>query len=84
MFLLSIDRVAALDIGRREIVGTTKLRGRTRFLPWDKDGSVLVWSFDTAGEADVDIIPRGRDVTDKISRALCNLRVEQGRLRILD
>jgi len=84
MFLLSIDRVAALDIQRREIVGSTPLRGRTRFLPWDKDGSVLAWSFDTAGEADVDIIPRGREVTDKLTRALCNLRVAQGRLKILD
>ncbi len=84
MLLLSIDRVAALDIQRREIVGSTPLRGRTRFLPWDKNGSVLAWSFDTAGEAEADIIPRGREVTDKLSRALCNLRVEQGRLKILD
>lgn len=84
MFLLSIDRVAALDIGRREVVGSIPLRGRTRFLPWDQNGSVLVWSSDSAGDADVDIIPRGREVTDKMSRALCNLRVEQGRLKILD
>jgi hypothetical protein len=84
MLLLSVDRVSALDIGRREIVGSTPLRGRTRFLPWDNDGSVLAWSFDRAGEAEVDIIPRGRDVTDKISRALCNLRIEKGRLKISD
>lgn len=84
MLLLSIDRVAALDIQRREIVGSIPLRGRTRFLPWDKNGSVLAWSFDTAGDADVDIIPRGREITDRLSRALCNLRVEQGRLKILD
>jgi hypothetical protein len=84
MFLLSVDRVAALDMGRREIVGSIPLRGRTRFLPWDKDGSVMAWSYDTAGDAEVDIIPRGREITNKMSRILCNLRVEQGRLKVLD
>jgi hypothetical protein len=53
-------------------------------LPWDKDGSVAVWNFDTVGSEEIDIIPRGRDITGKISKALCNLRVENGRLKILD
>jgi len=84
MLLLSIDRIAAVDLGRREIVGSIPLRGRTRFLPWDEHGSVLVWSFDVAGDASVDIIPHGKAVTNEISRALCNLRVDQGRLKLLD
>jgi hypothetical protein len=84
MFLLSTDHVAAVDIVHPEIVGSIPLRGRSRFLPWDKDGSVLAWSFDVAGDAEADIIPRGRAVTTKISRALCNLRVENGRLKKLD
>lgn len=84
MFLLSIDRVAALDITRKEIVGTIPLRGKNRFLRWDGNGSVMTWSFDSVGDADADIIPRGREVTNKLSRALCNLRIEKGRLRILD
>jgi len=84
MFLLSIDRVAAFDIVRREIVGTMPLRGRTRFLPWDGNGAVMTWSFDSVGDAEADIIPRGREVTNKLSRALCNLRIMNGRLTIFD
>ncbi|HRI65439.1 MAG TPA: hypothetical protein PK156_14425, partial [Polyangium sp.] len=84
MFLLSTDRVAALDIGRREILGSAPLHGRTRFFPWDDNGSVLAWTFDSFGEPEVDIITRGRESTDKMSRILCNLRIEKGRLKILD
>lgn len=84
MFLLATHGIAAFNIERREIVGSIALRGHTRFLPWDKDGSVAVWSFDTVGPEEIDIIPRGRDITGKISKALCNLRVENGRLKIFD
>ncbi len=84
MLLLATNGIAAFNMERREIVGSIPLRGRTRFLPWDKDGSVAVWNFDTVGSEEIDIIPRGRDITGKISKALCNLRVENGRLKILD
>ncbi|MRG91211.1 serine/threonine-protein kinase [Polyangium spumosum] len=82
MLLLSADRVAALDVARREIVGNMPLRGRTRFVPWDAAGSVLVWSFDRPGGVEGEIIPRGRPLADVVARALSNLRVDHGRLGI--
>jgi len=82
MLLLSADRVAALDVRRREIVGSMPLRGRTRFVPWDAAGSVLVWSFDRPGGVEGEIIPRGRPLADAVARALSNLRVDHGRLGI--
>lgn len=80
MLLLSADRVAALDVGRREIVGSMPLRGRTRFVPWDAAGSVLVWSFDRPGDVEGEVIPRGRPLADVVARTLSNLRVDHGRL----
>ncbi|MDI3285523.1 protein kinase [Polyangium sp. 15x6] len=80
MLLLSADRVAALDVARREIVGSMPLRGRTRFVPWDAAGSVLVWSFDRPGGVEGEVIPRGRPLADAVARALSNLRVDGGRL----
>ncbi|MDC3960766.1 nSTAND1 domain-containing NTPase [Polyangium jinanense] len=80
MLLLSADRVVALDVARREIVGSMPLRGRTRFVPWDAAGSVLVWSFDRPGGVEGEVIPRGRPLADAVARTLSNLRVDRGRL----
>jgi hypothetical protein len=82
MLLLSAERVAALDVARRELVGSMPLRGRTRFVPWDSGGSVLVWSFDLPGGVEGDIIPRGRPLADAVARTLSNLRVDHGQLRL--
>ncbi|UQA55759.1 serine/threonine-protein kinase [Polyangium aurulentum] len=83
LLLASADRVAALDVSRGEIMGTLPLPARTRFAPWDGEGSVFVWSFDRAGGPEGEVIPRGRPLSQRIARSLSNLRVERGRLSIL-
>jgi hypothetical protein len=82
LLLASADRIAALDVPRGEIMGTLVLPARTRFVPWDREGSVFVWSFDRAGGPEGEVIPRGRPLAQKVARALSNLRVERGRLSI--
>jgi hypothetical protein len=49
MLLASADRIAVLDLARREIVGTMPSEGRSRLSRWDDEGSVIAWCFDRVG-----------------------------------
>jgi len=82
MLLASADRIAALDLGRREITGSLPIEGKGRFSPWDKDGSVIAWSFDRVGGAEGLVIPRGVPLARQIAAAVSNLAVDKGKLVI--
>ena len=74
------DRLSVLDLTKREIVGEMQADGRSRLSPWDKDGSVLAWSFDRVGGADGQVIPRGLPLAVRVAETASNLRVEGRRL----
>lgn len=80
MLLSSADRITALDLGRREIVGWIPVDGKGRLSRWDDDGSVIAWSFDREGGAEGQVIPRGVPLAKQIAAAVSNLAVDRGRL----
>ncbi|MEO7330666.1 MAG: hypothetical protein ABI193_18975, partial [Minicystis sp.] len=80
MVLASADRLAVLDIARREIVGTLPSEGRSRLSRWDEDGSLIAWCFDRVGGPEGQIIPRGVPLAKKVASAVSNLAVDKGRL----
>lgn len=82
MLLASGDRLRVLDLGKREIVGELLADGRSRLSPWDREGSVLAWSFDRVGGAEGQIIPRGLGLAVRVAEAASNLRIENRRLAI--
>jgi hypothetical protein len=70
--------VAAVDLDRAEIVGQTELPGGGRLVPWDREGSLLVWAYSFMGPAQGDIIPVGRGLAGKIGAAASNLVADLG------
>jgi hypothetical protein len=80
MLLAMGDRLRVLDLSKREFVGELFADGRSRLGAWDREGSVLAWSFDRVGGADGQIIPRGLGLAVKVAEAASNLRVENRRL----
>ncbi len=82
MLLVSADRIAALDVTRREIVGWIPVDGKSRFTRWDDEGSVIAWSFDRIGGAEGQVIPRGVPLAKLAAVSVSNLEAEKGRLGI--
>jgi hypothetical protein len=80
MLLCTGERIAVLDIGKRELVADIVADGRSRFSTWDAEGSVLAWTFDRLGGAEGQIIPRGLPLATRVAEAASNLRVESRRL----
>jgi serine/threonine protein kinase len=80
MILASADRLAVLDVARREIVGTLPSEGRSRLSRWDDDGSLIAWCFDRVGGPEGQIIPRGVPLAKKVASAVSNLGVDKGKL----
>jgi hypothetical protein len=80
MLLASGDRLRVLDLGKREIVGELLADGRSRLSAWDREGSVLAWTFDRVGGAEGQIIPRGLGLAVRVAEAASNLRVESRKL----
>jgi hypothetical protein len=74
------DRVAAIDVARRELLGSLPTSGKERMTRWDDEGSVLLWSFDRKGGAEGSVIPRGSPLAKRVSEAVSNLDVEKGRI----
>ena len=82
ILLASDDRVAVLDVARREILGSAPIEGRGRLSRWDDEGSVLAWSFGRNGGAEGTAIPRGVSLAKAVSSAISNLVVDRGRVSI--
>jgi serine/threonine protein kinase len=82
LLLAAGDRLAALDLVRRELVGSVEGEGKERFLRWDDDGSLLLWSFDRHGGPEAVVIPRGVPLAKAVARAVSNLEVDEGRLTL--
>ncbi len=82
MLLASAERIAVLDVARREIVGAVPLEGFSRLLPWDEEGSVLAWSYDREGPAEGQVLPRGAALVRRIATEVSNLRVHDGKLSL--
>jgi serine/threonine protein kinase len=80
MLLVSADRLAALELGRHELAGSVPVDGKTRFTPWDSEGSLLLWSFDRMGGAEAEVIPRGLSFARRLAAAVSNLHVEEKKL----
>jgi hypothetical protein len=78
--LASAERAVVLDLGRRELMGSLPLAGRSRFARWDDEGSVLAWSFDRVGPPEGDVLPLGRGLARSIAAAVSNLAVDGGKL----
>lgn len=82
MLLSSGDRIAALDLARRELLGSIHSGGYERLAPWDDEGSVLAWSFDRVGGAEGLVVPRGLSLVRRVAGAVSNLVVDQKRLKL--
>ncbi len=80
LLLAAADRVAALDVGRRILLGSIPVHGKDRMARWDDEGSVLLWSFDRKGGAEGTVIPRGHALAQRVAAAVSNLTVEDGRV----
>jgi hypothetical protein len=80
LLLASAERLAVLDLGRRELVGWTPSEGRERLSPWDAEGSVLSWSFGRVGGPRGVVVPRGVSLATRVGEAVSNLRAEDKRL----
>ncbi len=80
MLLVSSDRIAALDLIRRELIGAIAIEGRTRLSRWDDEGSVLAWSYDRMGQVEGIVIPRGVSLARAVSEVVSNLDVDRGKL----
>jgi hypothetical protein len=82
VLLSAADRVAALDVARRELLGSIPTAGKERMARWDDEGSMLLWSFDRKGGAEGVVIPRGVSLARRVAEAVSNLDVEKGRVVI--
>jgi hypothetical protein len=80
MLLSSADRLAVVDLERRELLGSVHSEGYERFAPWDEEGSVIAWSFDQNGGAEGMVVPRGLGLSQQVAGAVSNLGVQQKRL----
>ena len=80
LLLSSVDRLAVLDLDRRELVGMISSEGHERLAPWDDEGSVLAWSFGLTGEPEGLVIPRGLHLARAVAAAVSNLKVKKKRL----
>ncbi|WP_437730460.1 nSTAND1 domain-containing NTPase [Sorangium sp. So ce1335] len=80
LLLSSADRLAVLDLDRREIVGAMPSEGRERLAPWDAEGSVLSWAFGRVGGPSGLVVPRGLPLARRVGEAVSNLRAEGKRL----
>jgi hypothetical protein len=74
--------VAALDIARRELLGSIPVPGKDRFARWDDEGSVLLWSEGKKGGPEGMVIPRGVPLARRVAEAVSNLEVVKGRVSI--
>jgi serine/threonine protein kinase len=82
VLLAADDRVAVLDVARREILGSIPVQGRGRFARWDDEGSVLAWSPSRVAGAEGTVIPRGVALARAVSGAISNLVVDKGRITL--
>jgi serine/threonine protein kinase len=82
VLLASDDRLAVVDVARRELLGSIPTEGRARLSRWDDEGSVLAWSFSRTGGPEGAVIPRGVTLARAVSSAISNLVVEKGRIAI--
>lgn len=80
LLLSSVDRLAVLDLGRRELIGSILSDGRERLSPWDDEGSVLAWTFGRTGPAEGLVVPRGLTLAQQVAAAVSNLEVKKKRL----
>lgn len=78
MLLAAVDRVAVLDMERRQIVDELDTGWRGRLAPWDEDGSVLVWGRPFDGGAVGEVIPFGRNLAVEVAAAVSNLTASLG------
>jgi hypothetical protein len=82
MLLVATDRVAALDIMRRELLGSVPVPGIDRMARWDDEGSMLLWGFERKGAAEGVVVPRGVGLAKRVAEAVANLEVERGRVAL--
>jgi serine/threonine protein kinase len=82
MLLTAHDRVAALDVARRELLGSMPVAGIDRMVRWDDEGSVLLWGFERRGGAEGVVVPRGVGLARMVAEGLANLEVERGKVVI--
>ena len=82
LLLAAPDRLAALDLLRRELLGSIPVPGKERLSRWDDEGSVLLWSFDRKGRPEGVVVPRGVSLAQRVAAAVSNLDVERGRVTI--
>jgi serine/threonine protein kinase len=82
MLLTAAGRVAALDVTRRELLGSVPVLGVDRMTQWDDEGSVLLWGFERKGGAEGVVVPRGVGLAKRVAEAVANLEVEKGRIAI--
>ncbi len=80
LLLASTDRLAVLDLERREITGSIPSEGRERLSAWDDEGSVLAWSFGRTGPPEGLVVPRGLELSRRVGAAVSNLGVKKKRL----
>jgi hypothetical protein len=80
LLLSSVDRLAVLDLDRRELIGMSASDGHERLAPWDDEGSVLAWSFGLTGEPEGLVVPRGLALAREVAAAVSNLQVKKKRL----
>jgi len=82
LLVSAADRVAAIDVARRELLGSIPMPGKERMTRWDEEGSVLLWSFDRKGGAEGTVIPRGVSLAKRVAEVVSNLEVARGRVVI--
>jgi hypothetical protein len=82
LLLASADRIAAVDVARREVTGSYPAPGRDRLARWDDEGSMLLWSFNKKGGPSGVVLPRGVSLARRVAEAVSNLEVERGRVAI--
>jgi len=82
ILLAAPDRVAALDVRSREMLGSIPVLGRDRLARWDDEGSALLWSYDRKGGPEGLVIPRGVSLARRVAEAVSNLEVEKGRVAV--
>ena len=82
LLVASADRIAAVDVTRRELTGSFSVPGKDRMARWDDEGSVLLWSFHKKGGAEGVVLPRGVSLARRVAEAVSNLEVERGRVAI--